>query len=145
MREWVAAGLLLHASVVDIRHRRIPNGALVLAGGVGCLWAVVGGGAGGLIRALVGGAAAIVWWPCVRWLGLGRGDLKLAMALGILLGPGAALEAPAWGFVACAVWSGLEIVWCLRRHVRWRGREIAFAPWIALGTGLFAWVHWPRV
>lgn len=145
MREWLALVLLIHTAIADVRWRRIPNGAVALAGGLGCLLAGLDGGVGGLIRALAGGAAAMVWWPCVRWLGLGPGDLKLAMALGILLGPGAALGGPAWGFWACAVWTGLAFFWRRFLHRGQGGREIAFAPWIALGTGLSVLLHWPRV
>ncbi len=134
MADAVALLLLAHACVTDLRERRICNGALMTAGVAGVVLAVAAHGMPGLVRALDGGAAGLVWWPGVRWLGLGGGDLKLAVVLGVLLGPAGALLAPALGFVVCAAWLAPQALWRRWQRRAWHGWEVPLAPWIALGA-----------
>jgi len=80
--------LLGAASYTDIRWRRIPNVLTFPAIGVGLILHLVAGGWEGLLLSVSGTLLA----PCLIVLmhggkGPGMGDIKLAAALGSLLGP----------------------------------------------------------
>jgi len=100
--------LLGAASYTDLRWRRIPNYLTFPAIGLGLLLCLVTGGWGGFLLSLSGTLLA----PCILVLmhggkGPGMGDVKLAAALGALLGPSLGtlamlLSMAAGGFVAIA-------------------------------------------
>ena len=80
--------LLGAASYTDIRWRRIPNVLTFPAIALGLVLHLITGGWEGLLLSISGTLLA----PCVLHLmhggkGLGMGDIKLAAALGALLGP----------------------------------------------------------
>ncbi len=132
----VVTGLLAAISLIDWRVRRIPNilcAALVLWALVQIVWlgrpqpgaAAIGALAAGglfLVVALIGRGA------------MGAGDIKLATALGAILGfplifPGLALGIIAGGLAA--------LVLLLTRRVGRKG-FIAYGPYLALGS----WLVW---
>jgi prepilin peptidase CpaA len=91
---WISAALIIWAlamAAMDVRVRRVPNvaiAAIVLL--VGCAFAVQGTGPLGLdsIATLSGASLPLLLlWPAYvrRWLG--AGDVKLAAAMGLLIGP----------------------------------------------------------
>jgi Flp pilus assembly protein protease CpaA len=134
MSALAAALLLAHATYTDLRWRVIRNWAV--AGGAAAGWAirVALHGMGGLASGAEGLAAGGVWWLAVRFLRLGAGDAKLAMALGAALGPGAAVAGPALGYVLCALGLVPWIAWRRARRMPWRDVPLPMAPWIAAGT-----------
>lgn len=122
-------GVLVVVSVVDVRRRIIPNRivlpatAVVLAARTlvhpSAVWIVAGAGAAAFLL-----AAAIA-----RPGGMGMGDVKLALLLGVAVGrsvPIALLVA----LLAAAVPSAALL---LRHGSRGRAMTIPFGPYLALG------------
>lgn len=136
LRYVVLAMLLLTAAEVDRRHGVIPNrlvvtgivAGLVLAGGLGTL--VQGGGAALASAGLLGGLRVGSAWLTGR-PGIGMGDVKLAVVLGLFLG-----WETLWVLYLAAVLGG---TWGLvglctgRMHGATR---LPFAPFMAAGAGL---------
>ncbi|MGH3000477.1 MAG: prepilin peptidase, partial [Gaiellaceae bacterium] len=122
-------GVLVVVSVVDVRRRIIPNriilpaAAIVLAARTiihpSVVWIVAGAGAAAFLL-----AAALV-----RPGGMGMGDVKLALLLGVAVGRTVPL-ALAVALVAAAVPSVALLV---RHGARGRTMGIPFAPFLALG------------
>lgn len=132
----VVTGLLGAISVIDLRVRRIPNvlcAALLLWALVQIIWLGQPQPAAAAIGVLAAGGLFLV----VALIGrgaMGAGDVKLAAALGALLGfplvfPALALGIIAGGLVALAL--------LLSRRVG-RKSYIAYGPYLALG----AWLVW---
>ena len=150
----VLGALLAIACASDVAARRVPNVIVVAiaVGGVAAQWA-----SGGLLRALAGllaGAALLVVlgaaWAAGR---LGGGDLKLAAATTVWIGPSGALA-----FVLFTGMAGIPVALAARaahrlelaRIVRGAGvgsvyeltpeREtVPLAVAIALGAGAVLW------
>lgn len=122
-------GVLVVVSVVDVKTRIIPNrivlpaAAIVLAARTivhpSVVWIVAGAGAAAFLL-----AAALV-----RPGGMGMGDVKLALLLGVAVGRAVPL-ALAVALVAAAVPS---VVLLARHGARGRTMGIPFAPFLALG------------
>lgn len=127
----LASGLLV-AAMIDLRHYRIPNQLVAFLAVAGPLlnlwthelswWQVLAGAA---VGAGILGALAILSRG-----GMGEGDVKLAAATGLYLGPvGQALAI----FLAAAV--GAVVGGILILSGRKRGRDpIPFAPFLGLGS-----------
>jgi leader peptidase (prepilin peptidase)/N-methyltransferase len=95
------AWLGVAASLVDLRHSRLPN-ALTLPAAVVAPLLLLPLGVGAVGRGLLGGCVAVIGYGAVhlaRPAALGLGDVKLAASLGMVLG------AASWGalFVAAAL------------------------------------------
>jgi leader peptidase (prepilin peptidase) / N-methyltransferase len=129
-------GVLAVVSVIDVRRRIVPNrivlpaAAIVLAARTlvhpSAVWLVAGTGAAGFLLA----AAA------VRPGGMGMGDVKLALLLGVAVGRTVPLA-----LVVALVTAALPSMALLVRHgARGRTMGIPFAPFLALGgvVALFA-------
>lgn len=135
----ILAGVTLaHAGYTDLRDRRIRNGTMLLAICSGLAWRLLFQGRTSLVEGLTGLVVGMIWWVPVFLVGLGAGDAKLAMAIGGLLGPAAALIGPALGFMLCVAALIPWILYRRQRRLPWRGVAVPMAPWIAAGTAL-AW------
>ena len=137
--------LLLVVAVIDARTRRIPNrltypltpALLVLIG----VAALANAAPGMLLRALLGGLAAFAALLVIALIspgGLGMGDVKLAMALGIGLGY------LSWGHVLIGVFGGfllggLSAILLLVTRLRSRKDLVPFGPYLAISTLLTVW------
>ena len=121
--------VLVVVSVVDVRRRIIPNSivlpaaAIVLAARTlvhpSVVWLVAGAGAAAFLL-----AAAIA-----RPGGMGMGDVKLALLLGVAVGRTVPLA-----LLVALVAAALPSVAILVRHgARGRTMGIPFAPFLALG------------
>jgi leader peptidase (prepilin peptidase)/N-methyltransferase len=134
----LVTGLLVAVSLVDFQTRRIPNG-LVLAL---LAWAVVQviwlaqptPVEAGLGLALAGGLFLVI--ALIGRGALGSGDVKLAAALGAVLGFPLALSGLLLGVVLGGV---AALVLLITRRVG-RKDPIAYGPYLALG----AWIVWTR-
>ena len=142
---WIPVGALLVAlAAIDLDCRRLPNPltATLAALGVAGLALTASGLAGAdsrlpghldsLLGALAGGGLlwGFAWlgWLLFKREGMGAGDVKLMAALGLLLG---------WQNVLLAIFlaslGGSVAGLALRRR---QGAELAFGPWLALGSWL---------
>ena len=127
--------VLVVISVVDVRRRIVPNrlvlsaAAIVLAARTlvhpSPVWIVAGAGA----------AAFLLVAAIVRPGGMGMGDVKLALLLGVAVGR----SVPIALVVALATATVPSIAILLRHGSRGRAMAIPFAPFLALG-GLVALV-----
>lgn len=94
-------GLLVWASVSDVRSRRIPNLVvlLLMLGGLG--WSLATGGIAGGVRGVSGLLVGfLIWIPFYAVRVLGAGDVKLFAAAGAWLGPAGALTGAVVAMVA---------------------------------------------
>ena len=88
MAWWPILALLLIATVVDIRSRRIPNWLVLPFLAAGVAVNTVCHGVKGLERSAGGIALAVAVAGVFCWLrGMGMGDLKLCAAVGAWIGP----------------------------------------------------------
>jgi leader peptidase (prepilin peptidase) / N-methyltransferase len=127
--------VLVAISIVDVRRRIVPNrlvlpaAAIVLAARTvvhpSLVWVAAGAGAAALLL-----VAAIV-----RPGGMGMGDVKLALLLGVAVGRSVPLAL----VIALAAAMVPSIAILLRNGSRGRAMAIPFAPFLALG-GLVALV-----
>lgn len=110
---WAAAGI-----VYDWRDRRLPNGLTFGGMGAGLVYLLVyGQGIGGSSwqsSLLAGGAALLLLLPVYAFRMIGAGDVKFAMALGIL-GGGTVLF---FTMVAGSMLLGAMALWSLTRSGR---------------------------
>lgn len=126
--------LLVTVAAVDIRTRRIPN-ELVAGLAVLALVARAVAERSQLVESVVAGVAVFAVALLLASLargGLGMGDVKLAGALGFVLGK-TVLLALVLGTAAGAA-AGLAVL--VRRGRAGRGTTIAYGPYLALGAAL---------
>jgi len=134
----------IYAACVDLRARLLPDWPSWFAGGVGltmawsaAAWPGVAFAAAGALSAGAGLALAAL---AMRWRmgreALGFGDIKLAAAGGLLLGPVAIWTAIGAAAAATVMWT--LAMMALRPGARTAGAEIPFGP------GLLAaiWLGW---
>ena len=122
---------LLAISIVDIRRQIIYDEWLVVMGALGLAMSALHFGTGA-VNALWGGAAGFLLFYIIRKVsrgGMGGGDVKLALVLGLWLGVENLLVSLYIAFLAGAA-VGIVIYFI-------RGtRIIPFAPFMALGAEL---------
>ncbi|HEY4620482.1 MAG TPA: prepilin peptidase [Gaiellaceae bacterium] len=129
----LAAGfstVLVALSVIDLRHRIVPNRIVLPAAAVTLVahtliepspeWVLAAAGAAGFFL-----AAALIY-PA----GLGMGDVKLALLLGAMLGQ-SVMVAIMLGFVAALVPS---VVLFARHGTKARKMALPLVPFLALGS-----------
>ncbi len=138
-------GLLLVASVTDLRQRIIPN-PVVLAGLVAALTVEALARPIAPVQSLLGAVVAggFLWiLEAASGGGVGRGDVKLAAVMGLVLGPGPAVVALLLAFALGATGSALLLA---VRRVGMLAR-IPFGPFLMAG-GVVAFlagaplIHW---
>ncbi len=101
---WILLAVLIAATIVDSRTRRIPNLLSLGAAALGILLAVTGYGSvtpGAALGGLALGLAALL--PLHLLKAMGAGDVKLMAAVGAYLGPSVTLAAVLCTFIAGAV------------------------------------------
>jgi len=112
---WTNVAVLVVASGIDVRTRRIPNWLVLPFLCSGLLVQSIGGGFTGLRQSLGGIALAALLYGIPYFLGgMGMGDLKLAAGAGAWIGPGQLLFA----FVITAIAGGILAV----GYSLWQGR-----------------------
>jgi leader peptidase (prepilin peptidase)/N-methyltransferase len=121
--------VLIVVSVIDVKHRIVPNrivlpaAAIVLAARTlvhpSVVWLVAGAGA----------AAFLLVAAIVRPGGMGMGDVKLALLLGVAVGRTVPLA------IIVALLAALvpSVALLVRHGARGRTMGIPFAPFLALG------------
>lgn len=151
MELWVRLGLGLWAAGavwMDVRRRRLPNVLTLGAAAVGLGWLVVRGaspGGAAVDDALWGAGLALVL-TLPPWLrgAMGAGDVKLALAIGLMVGTIPFVAAYLVGSILAGVWAAVQL--CMRRTAApsregGSGRTVPFGA--ALAVGLLAVLLWP--
>jgi leader peptidase (prepilin peptidase) / N-methyltransferase len=127
------------ASAIDVRWHRLPDrltlGATVVLGGSVLVTAAATGDPALVLRAaagavLLGGLLLLVHLVSPR--GMGFGDVKLGVPLGLALGAASLADVVAAVLVASVVGAGAGLV-VLARH-RDRARAFAFGPCLCAGA-----------
>lgn len=135
----------------DLRYLIIPDlySLAILGGGVALnLAAPAARAPGGWVEMLLGGALCGGFLAIVAWVfkratqveGLGFGDVKLAAALGVLLGP----QAGIWTITVSSA-AGAAIGLVLQARSRAKGEPLYFpygAPLALAGAGFLMWERW---
>lgn len=156
----VAGSAMIAAFVTDVRHKIIPLSLPLVVGAAGLLGALAGRFAPGWLGdgpphyppspayALAGAALGYGLLEAVVRIGrvafgkeaMGGGDVLLAAAVGMLLGPGRRF----WTFFLIAVFSGglFGLGLMLTRRAG-RHDEIPFGPYLVLGA--LAMMLWPEL
>jgi leader peptidase (prepilin peptidase)/N-methyltransferase len=132
-------GVLVAVSVIDVRHRVIPNrivypsfvafAVLVVAGAVAGQG--LDAGRAGIGVAAFGGGLLLIALISPR--GMGMGDVKLAGVIGLVLGS-LGLSYVAVAAAAAVLAGGVGSVAVLVANGGERGRTIPFGPYLALGA-----------
>lgn len=158
---WPVFILLMAATVMDIRTRRIPNWLVLPFLAAGVAVNATSHGWKGLGQSVGGIALAVAITGVFCWLrGMGMGDLKLCAAVGAWIGPGqlglALVATGLAGGVLALVWAAChgwlsesldgasDLVWGIWRrgaHSQTKlvldnpaARAMPYAPAIAIGT-----------
>lgn len=127
-------------SVVDIRSHRLPNRIIfpsyAIAGGLLLAALLAAGDPGGALRTVLAGAALGAFYLVLRIIhppGMGLGDVKLAVLLGLYLGL-LGWEHLLYGTLAAFLLGGLWGVGLILSQ-RGSGRtQIAFGPFMLVGA-----------
>lgn len=151
---WELPAFLLFAAVavlltvIDLRHRLLPNRVILPALAAGAVLLTVAATAGdawpALLRASLGAAVLFVVFLVLALVSprsLGMGDVKLAALVGLFLGWigwGAVVVGGAAGFVVQAL---LAVVLLASRRIGLRG-ELPFGPAMLVGAAVaIGWSH----
>jgi leader peptidase (prepilin peptidase) / N-methyltransferase len=150
---WTAAlvapflGLLFALSIIDLRHRRIPNRLVYPALLVAAAWIVAADLGGSELSAMSAGLGFLAYGlgllivALIAPSGMGMGDVKLAALVGLVLG--------SIGLAEVAVAAGLGIllggVGAIVALLAGAGRKtpIPFGPYLAAGAGVAAFTTEP--
>lgn len=130
------AGVLAWASVVDVRHRIIPNAAVVAGAAVWCVSVALGAfaSAGSIVMSIVEGLAVSAFALACSLLldrftgasSLGGGDVKLLFPIGLFVGVEAGLATLGLACVFAAVYCAA------RSFMKSPISTFPFAPFLSL-------------
>lgn len=131
-------GVLLALAMIDLEHHRLPNAIVYPASLALAVWICLGAMLGAPmdpVGAAIGAASfggGLLLVALVSRGGMGLGDVKLAGAIGMMVG---AVDLPSVAVAAAAaiVFGGLTAVWALLRGAG-RRSAIPFGPMLSLGT-----------
>ena len=95
------AGLVLAASVSDLRSRSVPNALTLWAAAVAVVMhGLLNGWSGALLAASGWTVGLALFFPLFALGGMGAGDVKLLAAIGAWLGPAGAVWTGLYGAIA---------------------------------------------
>lgn len=147
----VWSAVLFTAAVIDWRERRIPDW-LSLGGMALALAAAAGQGDQALATALIGGLTALLLFGPIYVLGrrrsqgrspggLGPGDIKLAVLVGLITRWPLAVPALLVGILAGGLAALAMLIWHLRRGTYTRDLTMAYGPYLAFGGLVALWAE----
>ena len=128
--------ILLASALIDSKFMIIPN-SLNLTGGVCAVFFSLFSGLSGIIRSGLGALTGYVILITLFYMGkvfykregVGMGDVKLALVMGLFLGPFWCLMSLLLAITAGGIWGIVQ----LTVGKRLSGKEIPFGPFIAFG------------
>ena len=128
--------ILLVSAMIDSKYMVIPD-RLNLTGAIIAIFVSLWRGFDGIVRSLAGGLIGLLLLTAMLWMGklffkregVGLGDIKLAIVIGLFVGPlwcfitilFAIIIGGMWGIIQLAVGKGVI------------GKQIPFGPFIAFG------------
>jgi leader peptidase (prepilin peptidase)/N-methyltransferase len=134
----VTAGVVL--SVIDVRHHRLPDRIVLPAVGAALVLLVSAGVVAqnpvAAVRSVLGAGSLFAGFLLLRWVhpaGLGLGDVKLALLLGLYLGY-AGWDYLLWGVFAGFLLGGLWGAGLVLLRLGTLQTRIAFGPFLLGGT-----------
>jgi leader peptidase (prepilin peptidase) / N-methyltransferase len=135
--DFILSSILLTSAFIDFKHMIIPNKLTYTGAVIGIAFSVFRG-SGWIIRATTGAAVgfAIIMFMLLlgRILykrdGVGYGDVKLAMVIGIFTGPLWCFLSMVTAILIGGVWGIFQIL--IGQKIK--NREMPFGPFIALGA-----------
>ena len=133
-------GLLVAISVIDVRHRKIPNRLVYPALAAAAAFIGVADLAGGGLDALTGALGFLAYGAGLLVIallaprGMGMGDVKLAALIGLVLGS-LSLEDVAVAAGAAVLLGGVGAIVALARGAG-RKAGIPFGPFLAAGAAV---------
>lgn len=142
-------GILVIVSISDIRHRRIPNWAVLAVCGLALPWILTGSGPSIFSAAMAFLITFAVTWPLYAFGLFGAGDSKLLMALSLFVG----LQNLLFFFVAVALAGGViaaaglileptrALVLFQLRGKGGYGRDVPYGVAIAIAAAIV--IAWP--
>ena len=138
------AGLMVAISVIDVRHRRIPNRLIYPAFVIAAAVIIVGDLAGGGLDALDAGIGLVAYGlglmiiALISPKGMGMGDVKLAGLIGMVLGSiGLDLVAVSAGMGILLGGAGAAVALLAGKG---RKSAIPFGPFLAAGAVIAVFV-----
>jgi leader peptidase (prepilin peptidase) / N-methyltransferase len=128
--------ILLSTALIDSRFMIIPN-SLNLTGGIFAVFFLFFGGFDGIIRGGLGALTGYVILITLFYMGkvfykregVGMGDVKLALVMGLFLGPFWCLMSMLLAITGGGMWGIVQ----LTAGKRLSGKEIPFGPFMAFG------------
>lgn len=125
------AATLIAVVFIDLDHLLILDVVIAPAALIGLVEAIVGGRiVDALAGALAGGAIFGLLYLVTRGAGMGLGDAKLALVIGLFLGLHLTIAATAFSFV----FGSLLMLPVLAAGVRGRRDAVPFGPFLVLGA-----------
>lgn len=135
----IVAAALVVLAVIDWQTHRLPDVIVLPLYAVAALPAIYAAANGDITLKALGTALAamaalyVFWWCLAAFSGaIGFGDVKLAGVLGLALGVHGGFEAVTGGFVLPCLMGGAVAASMLITGKR--NAEIAFGPYLAMGT-----------
>lgn len=128
----LVGAFLLLISVADLRYQIVPN-LLILPAMVVVLLAQIFPVGAHTLSALLGGAVALALWGLLAMIkpgGMGGGDVKLALFIGLLCGFPLVL----WALMLGTLAGALATLILLATHRAQFNRTIPYAPFLCLGA-----------
>ncbi len=124
--------LLITISIIDLRHKIIPDGLNIIGLGLGIIYIIINKQ---LSDSLIGAATGLGLFLLIALItnAMGGGDIKLMAVLGLIFGIKGILFTTLFSFVTGAVIS----VILLALKIKSRKDEIPFGPFISLSALIY--------
>ncbi len=124
--------LLITVSIIDLKHKIIPDGLNIAGGIVGIIYIIINKT---FFNSIAGALTGLVLFLAIALLtnAMGGGDIKLMAALGLIFGIKGVLFISLFSFVIGAVISVILIL----LKIKGRKDEIPFGPFISLSALIY--------
>jgi len=128
----LTASLLIVISLIDLKHKIIPDGLIITGLVLGIIFIITGGM---FLNRLAGAAIGLALFLGIAVItnAMGGGDIKLMAVLGLMFGVGGILFITLFSFVTGAIISLI----LLTLKIKGRKDEIPFGPFISLSALIY--------
>ncbi len=128
----IIISLLITISIIDLRHKIIPDGLNITGLIIGIIYAIINKG---IINSFIGALIGLGLFLLIAFItnAMGGGDIKLMAVLGFIFGIKGVLFITLFSFVLGAVISVILII----LKIKSRKDEIPFGPFISLSALIY--------